>query len=103
MTKLLPVDDDTARAFEARAQARGQSLAEFLAAVARDLNEWPLELEKMRGEGKGPWSPDVLAEDERRLATFRATRMGIPMEEVEAWAKGLGTGNPLPPPQPRKV
>ena len=38
-----------------------------------------------------------------RLEEFDRTRMGIPLEDVEAWAKSLGTESELPPSKPRKL
>jgi hypothetical protein len=57
----------------------------------------------MRSDGEGPWSPEVLAEDRRRLAEFERTREGVPWEDVKAWMLSWGTANELPPPKPRKL
>jgi hypothetical protein len=57
--------------------------------------EWPV--------GTGPWSPEVLAEDERHLAEFKRTREGIPWAEVESWMRSWRTPNKLPAPEPRNV
>jgi hypothetical protein len=58
---------------------------------------------ELRAEGKGPWSPEALEEDERRLAEFERTRMGVPWDEVQAWMQSWGKPNELPMPKPRKV
>jgi predicted transcriptional regulator len=57
----------------------------------------------MREKGEGPWSPEVLAEDRRRLAEFNRTRMGVPWDEVKAWMESWGTPNERPAPKPRKL
>jgi hypothetical protein len=58
---------------------------------------------KLRAKGKGPWSPKALEEDERRLAEFERTRMGVPWDEVQAWMQSWGKPNELPMPKPRKI
>ena len=57
----------------------------------------------MRAAGKGPWAPEVLAEDSRRLAEFQRDRWGVPWEEVVAWMHSWGTPDELPPPKVRKL
>jgi hypothetical protein len=46
--------------------------------------------------GDGPWAPDVLADDARRLAEFQRTREAVPWEDVKAWMQTWGTPNELP-------
>ena len=58
---------------------------------------------ELRAKGEGPWSPETLEEDERRLAEFDRTRMGVLWDEVEAWMQSWGKPNELPIPKPRKV
>ena len=108
-SRKIEVDEHTADVLEARAQANGISVADLVADLAdlADLAEvgdahssW---LDKMREEGRGPWAPEILAEDARRLEEFKRTRLAIPGEDVEAWAASLGTANELPPPKPRKM
>lgn len=53
--------------------------------------------------GEGPWSPETLEEDARRLADFERTRLGIPWEEVEAWMRSWGSDDERPPPKPRRM
>jgi hypothetical protein len=66
-------------------------------------NLLPPWLEAMRERGKGPWSPEVLSEDRRRLAEFERTRMAIPLHDVKAWVDSWGTPNELPPPKARRI
>ncbi|AMN40840.1 hypothetical protein [Rhodoplanes sp. Z2-YC6860] len=99
----IEVDTQTAELLEARAAARGMSVADLLADLAAadiPLAPW---LEAMREKGEGPWSPEVLAEDTRRLAEFNRTRVGLPWDEVKAWMQSWGTANELPVPKPRKL
>ena len=58
---------------------------------------------KLRAKGEDPWSPEALEEDERRLAEFERTRMGVPWDEVKAWMQSWGKPNELPSPKPRKI
>jgi hypothetical protein len=105
MAKLRKIEiaEATAERLEARAEEEGVSLSELLDEMAGANDVWPTHLEKMREEGRGPWSPESLAEDARRLEEFDRTRMGIPLEDIEAWAKSLGTANELSRPKPRRV
>lgn len=98
--RKIEVDARTADVLEARAAARGQSISELLADLVSD--ETSPDLETMRSAGRGPWSPEILAEDARRFADFQRTHEGVPWEEVKAWMKSWGTPNELPPPKPRK-
>ena len=99
----IEVDARTADLLEARAAARDMSVADLLADLAGDDSPLPASLETMREKGEGPWSPDVLAEDRRRLAEFNRTRMGVPWGEVKAWMQSWGTQHELPAPKPRKL
>ena len=50
----------------------------------------------------------VALQEERELFTRQALEsvtngIGIPHEEMTAWANSLGTDNPLPPPEARKL
>jgi hypothetical protein len=63
----------------------------------------PAELQALSDSGAGPWSPEVLAEDARRLAEFERTREGIPWEEIKAWMESWGTVNERPAPKPRRL
>jgi hypothetical protein len=58
---------------------------------------------ELRAKGEGPWSPEALEEDERRLAEFERTRMGVPWDEVKVWMQSWGKPNELPMPKPRKL
>jgi hypothetical protein len=99
--RKIEVDAKTADVLEARAAARGQTVSELLADLVSD--ESSPDLESMRSAGRGPWSPDILAEDARRFADFQRSQEGVPWEEVKAWMKSWGTPNELPPPKPRKL
>jgi hypothetical protein len=103
--KLRPieVDAETADLLEARAKARGMTLAEFLADVACNQEALPADLAKMRASGEGPWSPQALDEDARRLAEFERTREGLPWHEIRAWIRSWGIPNELPIPKPRRL
>jgi hypothetical protein len=99
----IEVDSRTADLLEARAASRGMSVADLLADLAGDDNPLPPAFESMRTKGEGPWSPDILAEDARRLAEFNRTRMGVPWDEVKAWMQSWGSHDELPAPKPRKL
>jgi hypothetical protein len=101
--RQIEVDAETAEALEAQAAARGISLQELLADLAGATHDVPGDLEALRAAGRGPWAPEILAEDARRLAEFNRTGEGVPWEEVRAWMQSWGTGSELPPPKPRKL
>ena len=101
--RTIEVDVETADLLEARAAARGLSVAELLADMACNEEVLPADLAAMRASGEGPWSPESLEEDARRLAEFDRTRMGVPWDEVKAWLQSWGTPNELPAPKPRKL
>lgn len=44
-------------------------------------------------------NPDI-AEDRRRLETFKCTREAIPLRDVKAWVESWGTDKELPRPKP---
>jgi hypothetical protein len=102
-SRKIEVDEHTADVLEARAQVNGISVADLVAGLAEVGEVHSSRLDKLRKEGRGPWAPEILAEDARRLEEFKRTRLGIPGEDVEAWAASLGTANELPPPKPRKM
>jgi hypothetical protein len=95
--RKIEVDVETADLLEARAAARGMSVADLLADMACNEEVLPADLAEMRARGEGPWSPESLEEDARRLAEFERTRMAVPGDEVQAWMKSWGTPNELPP------
>lgn len=99
----IEVDAKTADLLEARASARGLSVSDLLADLAGGDYPWLRELEQMRLDGEGPWAPDVLAEDARRVAEFQRSRKGAPWDEVKLWMQSWGTPEELPPPRPRKL
>ena len=99
----IEVDARTADLLEARASARGMSIGDLVADLASDENLLPPALEAMRAAGEGPWSPEILAEDARRLAEFHSTREAVPWDDVKAWMLSWGTSQELPAPKPRKL
>jgi len=101
--RSIEVDPQTADLLEARANARGISVAEFLADIACNEEALPPDLAKQRADQQGAWSPDALAEDARRLAEFERTRQGVPWPDIKAWLQSWGTPNELPSPKPRRL
>lgn len=99
----IEVDAETAEALEAQAAARGTTVRELIADLASSHEVLPSDLEALRLAGKGPWTPEILAEDVRRLADFQRTGEGIPWDEVQAWMHSWGSSEELPPPKPRKL
>jgi hypothetical protein len=99
----IEIDARTADLLDARASARGISVSELLADLAGGDYPWPAELDKMRSDGEGPWAPEVLAEDARRLAEFRRTGEAVPWDEVKSWMQSWGTQRELPMPRSRKL
>lgn len=97
-TVKIEIDAQTAELLEARAAARGMSLADWLADVAGDENALSADMQAQRAAADGPWAPDILAEDARRLAEFHRTRIAAPWDGVKAWMQSWGTPHELPPP-----
>ena len=91
--RKIEVDAETAELLEARAAARGVSVAQLLAEFAFN------EIEST----SDPWSPAAFEEDARRLEEFDRTRMGVPWDEIKAWMETWGTAAERPPPVPRKL
>jgi hypothetical protein len=79
------------------------SVSALLADLAGAGEALPDDMRDMRDASDGPWAPDVLAEDARRLAEFQRTREAAPWDEVKAWLESWGTPNELPTPKPRKL
>jgi hypothetical protein len=101
--RQIEVDGQTATLLEARAGERGMTVSELLAEIACELEALRVDLAELRDDREGPWSPEVLAEDARRLAEFERTREGVPWDEVKTWMRSWGTPNKLPMPKPRKL
>jgi hypothetical protein len=99
----IEVDAETADLLQARAAALGISVPALVAELAGAEPILPADLAQMRAKGEGPWSPESLAEDERRLAEFERTRMGVPWDEVKAWLDSWRSPSVLPTPKPRKL
>ena len=101
--RAIEIDAETADLLEARAKARGMSVAEFLADIACNEEALPADLAQMRAKGEGPWSREALEEDAQRLAEFERTRMGVPWQDIKAWMQSWGTPNQLPVPKSRRL
>ena len=70
-------------------------VSELLADLACTYDVLP-DLAEMRDKSEGPWSPEILEKDERRLAEFERTREGVPWEDVESWMRTWRTSNEFP-------
>jgi predicted transcriptional regulator len=101
--RKIEVDAETADLLEARAAARHMTVSELIADLASNQEALPADLAEMRSKREGPWSPEVLAEDARRLAEFERTREGVPWDEVKSWLRSWGTPDELPTPKPRRL
>jgi hypothetical protein len=101
--RTIEVDAHTADVLEARAAARGLSVADLIADMAWTSESLPPDLQAMCDSGDGPWSPEALAEDARRLSAFKRTREAVPWPEVKAWMHSWGTPEELPAPKSRKL
>ncbi len=83
--------------------ARGLTVLQLLADLACTYEALPPDLAELRDRGEGPWSPQILEEDERRLAEFKHTREGVSWEEVKSWMQSWGTPHELPAPKPANM
>ncbi len=101
--RKIELDQQTADRLEGWAEARGVSVAKLLADLVGADDQLPRDWESMRKAGRGPWAPEILAGDARRLAALEPNGEGVPWEEVEAWMQSWGTAEELPPPKPRKL
>jgi predicted transcriptional regulator len=101
--RQIEVEAATAEALEARAAELGISVSELLADLVSFDRPMPADLEALRATGRGPWAPEILAEDARRLADFERTGEGVPWDEVHTWMQSWGTPGELPAPKPRKL
>lgn len=101
--RKIEVDVETADLLEARAAALGMSISNLIAEIAGNGGILPPDLAELRARGEGPWSPEAIGEDARRLAEFDRTRMGVPWNEVKAWMESWGKPNELPRPTLRKL
>jgi len=101
--RKIEVDKETADLLEARAAALGMSVPALVAELAGNETMLPPDLAELRAKGEGPWSPEAMEEDARRLAEFERTRVGVPWDEVKTWIESWGKPNELPRPKPRKL
>ena len=99
----IEVDEQTAEVLHARVAARGMTVSALVAEMIGAEETMPPDLQALRNAGKGPWAPEILAEDARRLAVFRHTREAVPWDDVKAWMQTWGTPNEQPAPKPRKL
>lgn len=103
-SRVIEIDAATAEVLEREAKSRGLSLADFLADLAHQNAEpLPANLEVLRASGRGPWSPEALAQDVRAAAEFEATGEGVPFDEILTWIESWGTANELPAPKSRRL
>lgn len=89
--RTLDIDAETDARLREMAGERGQDVAAVLAEAVALLDS----VVDIAG-------PDI-AEDRRRLDTFRQTRAAVPLEDVKAWVASWGSANELPRPVPRKI
>jgi hypothetical protein len=88
-SRVVELDAETADLLEAEAQSRGLTLPEFLRSLAlEEFAPLPPALEAMRERGRGPWSPQALAEDTRSVAAFEESGDGFAFEDIDAWIEG---------------
>jgi hypothetical protein len=76
-------------------------LAEIAAAQGRSVEQLVSEVLGGYRDGMMVEAQDDTAEDLRRLAEFERTRMGVPGNEMTAWAKSLAEKPLAPAPEPR--
>jgi len=81
--RTIELDADTATALEERAAARGVSVSEFLSEMMQAESTSPLD--GLRDSGRGPWAPEILAEDARelRLMTAEGELLVVPKEQID--------------------
>jgi hypothetical protein len=101
--RTIDIDPETAELLNARAAARGVSVAELVAELATRMDELPADLAALRERGEGPWSPEFLAQDAERLAAFRRTRRGLSCDDAKPWMESWGNSDEATPPKPRKL
>lgn len=89
--RTLDIDADTDARLRELADERGQNVAAVLA-----------EAVALLGSVVDIAGPE-LAEDRRRLDTFKHTRAAVPLDDVKTWVASWGSANELPRPAPRKI
>lgn len=100
--RKIEVAAETADLLEARAAARGLSVADLIADLLGNPDSLPEDLRTLHDAGQGPWAADVLAEDARRLRAFAESGMGVSGTDVDAWLRSWGKRD-VPAPRPRKL
>jgi predicted transcriptional regulator len=89
--RTLDIDTATDARLTELAAERGQDVAAVLAeAVAL--------LDSVVDIG----NPDI-AEDRRRLESFKRAQSAVPLYEVKAWVDSWGSDNELPRPEPQRI
>ena len=97
--RKIEVDAQTADLLEARATALGMSVAALIAELAGNETILPPDLAELRAKGEGPWSPEALEEDERRLAEFEQHPDGRALGRGPGLDAELGQAERTPEPQ----
>src|SRR5262245_20851433 len=60
-TRKIELDAAAVDVLEARAVERGISVSDLIVDLLGPETDWPDDLENMRQDGRGPWSPQALA------------------------------------------
>ncbi|MGJ4997161.1 hypothetical protein ACQR0Z_22245 [Bradyrhizobium sp. HKCCYLS3077] len=89
--RTIEIDATTDTRLSEMAAERGQDIAAVLAEAVALLDS----VIDIAG-------PDI-AEDRRRLDTFKQTGLAVPLNEVKAWVASWGSAEELTPPAPRKI
>ena len=89
--RTLDIDTDTDARLRQMAEERGQDVAAVLAEAVALLDS----VVDIGG-------PDI-AEDRRRLDTFKRTRAAVPLNDVKTWVASWGSANELPRPAPHEI
>jgi predicted transcriptional regulator len=91
--RQIEVDEETAALLEARAGARGMTVSELVADIARNLEALQVDLAELRDNGEGPVaiSADEIAELDRRWAAIEAGEPTVSNDDVMRWLHTWGT------------
>jgi hypothetical protein len=90
--RQIEVDEETAPLLEARGGARGLTVSELVADIARNLEALQADLAEFRDRGEGPVviSADEIAELDRRWAAIEAGEPTVSNDDVMRWLPYLG-------------